>query len=141
MKMVYVPVGFAHGFQALEDGAAVTYQSSSYYSPAHERGVRYNDPLLRIEWQVAPVIVSPKDLGWPSLDAGFAGVELTGLTTRPRGQPKPFPGQRPNRHVLQPPDAEVEGVVRLKELEAENARLKRLIAELLPDMTVLQQRG
>jgi dTDP-4-dehydrorhamnose 3,5-epimerase len=67
-KMVYVPEGFAHGFQALEDGAAVTYQSSTPYSPSHERGVRYNDPLLAIAWQ--------KDGAWPDLDSHFPGVEL-----------------------------------------------------------------
>lgn len=67
-KLVYVPEGFAHGFQALVDGAAVTYQSSVPYSPSHERGVRYNDPLLSIVWQVTDVILSPKDIGWPDVD-------------------------------------------------------------------------
>jgi dTDP-4-dehydrorhamnose 3,5-epimerase len=85
-KMVYVPEGFAHGFQALEDGTAVTYQSSSSYSPAHERGVRYNDPLLGIAWQVAEVIVSPKDLGWPNLDSYFPGVALGEFRASPQCQ-------------------------------------------------------
>jgi dTDP-4-dehydrorhamnose 3,5-epimerase len=117
LKMVYVPAGFAHGFQALADGSAVTYQSSSYYSPGCERGVRYDDPLLGIAWQVPEVIVSPKDLAWPGLDARFLGVAQT--SGRARGQKKP---PRRNRSPA----------ARVKELEAENARLKRLVQELLP---------
>jgi dTDP-4-dehydrorhamnose 3,5-epimerase len=76
LKMVYVPEGFAHGYQALEDDSAVTYQASTFYSPSHERGICYNDPLLGIEWQVPndAVIVSAKDQAWPRLTSGFTGV-------------------------------------------------------------------
>jgi dTDP-4-dehydrorhamnose 3,5-epimerase len=139
LKMVYVPAGFAHGFQALEDGTAVTYQSSSYYSSTHERGVRYNDPLLRIEWQLPQVIVSPKDQGWPNLDPSFSGVALRSASTRRRRQPKPVLPKRSNAQEER--DAEVEDVTRLEELEAENARLKQLLAELLPDPRALQERA
>jgi dTDP-4-dehydrorhamnose 3,5-epimerase len=75
-KMIYVPEGFAHGFQALEDGAAVTYQSSAPYSPLHERGVRFNDPSLAIAWHVPEAIVSPKDEKWPDLEKDFLGILL-----------------------------------------------------------------
>lgn len=83
-RMVYVPAGFAHGFQALEDGSAVSYQSSSYYSAAHERGVRYNDPLLKIEWQAPEVIVSPKDQSWADLDVD----EIREAMIRPPSSPR-----------------------------------------------------
>jgi dTDP-4-dehydrorhamnose 3,5-epimerase len=184
-KLVYVPAGFAHGCQALEDGSAITYQSSAYYSPAHERGVRYNDPLLGIKWQVSEVIVSPKDLAWPSLDAAFTGVALPGpadhdpeagrASGRPRGQKKPSQRKRPHLGEvftkLREAEADLangltvaqacrkigvsektyqrwrdrylgvltENAERLKELEAENARLKGLVDELLLNKQSFQE--
>jgi dTDP-4-dehydrorhamnose 3,5-epimerase len=131
LKLVYVPAGFAHGFQALADGSAVTYQASSYYSPAHERGVRYNDPLLGIAWQEPEAIVSPKDLAWSNLDSRFTGVALaepadgppsaSPVSGRPRGQKKPPPREQ---------DLAEEAWTKLGELEAENARLHRLVDAL-----------
>jgi dTDP-4-dehydrorhamnose 3,5-epimerase len=65
-QMLYVPEGFAHGFQTLEDGTEVFYQVSQFYSPEHERGVRWNDPLFGVTWPEAENrIISPKDLNWP----------------------------------------------------------------------------
>jgi dTDP-4-dehydrorhamnose 3,5-epimerase len=75
-KMVYVPEGFAHGFQALEDDTEVTYQASSYYAPGHEGWVRYDDPLVGISWPIREVIVSRKDATSPLLDPAFEGVRL-----------------------------------------------------------------
>jgi dTDP-4-dehydrorhamnose 3,5-epimerase len=49
-KMLYVPAGFAHGFQTLEDDTEVLYQMSEFYSSAHARGVRWDDPALGIQW-------------------------------------------------------------------------------------------
>ena len=49
-KMMYVPKGFAHGFQTLEDDTEVFYQMSEFYSPEHARGVRWDDPVFGIEW-------------------------------------------------------------------------------------------
>lgn len=74
LKMVYVPAGFAHGFQALEDDTEVTYQSSSEYTPGSERGVRYNDPAIGIAWIIPEVLVSPKDSRLPLVDLAFVGV-------------------------------------------------------------------
>ena len=51
-KMLYVPEGFAHGFQTLEDDTEVLYQMSEFYSPEHARGVRYDDPAFGIEWPI-----------------------------------------------------------------------------------------
>lgn len=60
-KMLYVPEGFAHGYQALTDGATVFYQVSEFYSPEHERAVRWNDPVFHIKWPVAEPVLSEKD--------------------------------------------------------------------------------
>jgi dTDP-4-dehydrorhamnose 3,5-epimerase len=76
LRMVYVPEGFAHGFQALQDDTEVTYQSSSYYAPESEGCVRYNDPLVGIAWEIEEVIVSRKDATSPLLEPEFQGVRL-----------------------------------------------------------------
>jgi dTDP-4-dehydrorhamnose 3,5-epimerase len=68
--MVFVPEGCAHGYQALEDGAEVSYQVSHVYVPGSERGIRWNDPAIGIKWPITDgVIVSPKDSAWPDFDA------------------------------------------------------------------------
>lgn len=65
-RMLWVPVGFAHGFRVLSEQAHVLYKATDFYSPEHERTLVWNDPDLKIEWQfdvdpiVAP-IVSAKD--------------------------------------------------------------------------------
>jgi dTDP-4-dehydrorhamnose 3,5-epimerase len=65
-NMLYVPEGFAHGFQTLKDNTEVFYQVSQYYSPEHERGVRWNDSAFNIKWpEVQNRIISQKDMDWP----------------------------------------------------------------------------
>lgn len=64
-KMIYVPRGFAHGFQALEDDTEITYQVSEFYSPEHERGIRWDDPAFKIKWPVENKIISKKDMNYP----------------------------------------------------------------------------
>ena len=49
-KMLYIPGGFAHGFQTLEDNTEVFYQMSGYYAPEHATGVRWDDPTFGIKW-------------------------------------------------------------------------------------------
>jgi dTDP-4-dehydrorhamnose 3,5-epimerase len=63
-KMLYVPEGFAHGFQTLEDDSEVVYQVSQFYTPGFERGVRWNDTAFQIEWPLAPTTMSDKDASW-----------------------------------------------------------------------------
>ena len=60
-KMLYVPEGFAHGFQTLKDDVEVSYLMSDYYHPEAEFGVRWNDPRFGIEWPVADVVISDRD--------------------------------------------------------------------------------
>ena len=63
--MLYVPKGFAHGFLTLTDDTEAFYLVTEFYSPQHERGLRYNDPKLGIQWPFAPTVISDKDLKHP----------------------------------------------------------------------------
>lgn len=64
-RMLYIPKGFAHGFSVLSDEAIVTYKCSDYYNKEGERGVRWDDPLIRINWDVSRPILSEKDRKLP----------------------------------------------------------------------------
>ncbi|HVF78636.1 MAG TPA: dTDP-4-dehydrorhamnose 3,5-epimerase [Solirubrobacteraceae bacterium] len=67
-RQLYVPIGFAHGFCVLSDIADVTYKCSTYYDAAAERGFRYDDPAVGIEWpQDIELIVSQRDVEAPAL--------------------------------------------------------------------------
>ena len=67
--MIYVPEGFAHGYQTLSDGANVLYLVNEFYTPEVEGGLRYNDPKLGIKWPLAVSDISEKDGRWPLLPA------------------------------------------------------------------------
>ncbi len=64
-RMLYVPQGFGHGFQTLEDNSEVFYQVSQFYSREHASGVRYNDPAFGITWPLPVSEISPNDSSWP----------------------------------------------------------------------------
>ncbi|MFE3871948.1 dTDP-4-dehydrorhamnose 3,5-epimerase [Flavobacterium sp. ZS1P70] len=72
-KQLMVPHGFAHGFSVLSEIASVLYKVDQLYHKESERGIRYDDPTLAIDWQLSPeeVIVSEKDLVLPS----FADID------------------------------------------------------------------
>ena len=59
--MMYVPEGFAHGFQTLEENTELLYLHTEFYSPEHEGGVHYNDPRLNISWPLEVTELSKKD--------------------------------------------------------------------------------
>jgi len=67
-KMIYIPEGFAHGFQTMEDDTEVFYQMSEFYSPEHARGVRWDDPVFGIEWPLNTKIISEKDNNYPLIN-------------------------------------------------------------------------
>lgn len=69
-RMMYVPKGFAHGYQALTDGATVFYMVSAFYAPDKEGGIHHADPAIGIEWPLAVAAVSMKDANLPSLAIG-----------------------------------------------------------------------
>ena len=60
-RQLYVPAGFAHGFCVLSDEAEVLYKASHLYSPAHERGMLWNDPAVGVPWPVAEPLLSERD--------------------------------------------------------------------------------
>jgi dTDP-4-dehydrorhamnose 3,5-epimerase len=64
--MIYIPGGFAHGYQILMDNTEVFYQVGTFYAPEYERGFRWNDPAFGIEWPITPpLVLSEKDKNWP----------------------------------------------------------------------------
>lgn len=63
--MLYVPEGFAHGFQTLSDDTEAIYQVSQYYTPGAERGACYDDPAFGIDWPLPVTSISDKDKAWP----------------------------------------------------------------------------
>jgi dTDP-4-dehydrorhamnose 3,5-epimerase len=60
-RMLYIPVGFAHGFLTLEDETEVFYQMSEFYFPEQARGVRWNDPAFGIDWPMPVQVISDRD--------------------------------------------------------------------------------
>jgi dTDP-4-dehydrorhamnose 3,5-epimerase len=68
-RMLYVPKGFAHGFQTLEDDTEIFYLVSEFYTPEAEGGARWDDPAFGIEWPLgAPAEISDKDRTWPDYE-------------------------------------------------------------------------
>jgi dTDP-4-dehydrorhamnose 3,5-epimerase len=67
-RLLYIPEGFAHGFQTLVDDTEVLYQVSEYYCPEAARGVKWNDPLLGIQWPACDKrVISSRDQEFPDL--------------------------------------------------------------------------
>ena len=64
-RMLLVPKGCANAFFTLDDQTEVTYLVSEFYSPAAERGLRWNDAALGVIWPAAPAVISDKDRSWP----------------------------------------------------------------------------
>jgi dTDP-4-dehydrorhamnose 3,5-epimerase len=61
-RMLWIPVGFAHGFRVISEKAQVLYKTTDYYAPQHERTLAWNDPDLKIQWELdEEPIVSAKD--------------------------------------------------------------------------------
>jgi dTDP-4-dehydrorhamnose 3,5-epimerase len=76
-RSVYVPTGLAHGFLVLEDDTEVEYLISAVYAPEHARGIRWDDPVIAIEWPFVPAIVSERDRSFASVD--LDAVRASGL--------------------------------------------------------------
>ena len=62
-----IPPGFAHGYLTLEDNSNLIYSMSAQYEASYERGIRWNDPKVGIDWPVDPCLISLKDSAWPLL--------------------------------------------------------------------------
>jgi dTDP-4-dehydrorhamnose 3,5-epimerase len=65
---VYIPRGFAHGFQTLEDSTEILYQMTEFYAPDYARGVRWNDPLFNIQWPDDRPTIASRDNQYPDAD-------------------------------------------------------------------------
>jgi len=73
-RMIYIPEGFAHGFQTLTDDCELIYHHTELYTPGAEAGVQYNDPRIGINWPLAPTEISERDKQHPLLNNNFAGI-------------------------------------------------------------------
>ncbi len=74
MVMLYIPKGFAHGFQSLMDNSEIMYLVTNYYSPENESGLNPLDPKLNIKWPLPIADISIKDKERPLLDCSFRGI-------------------------------------------------------------------
>ena len=63
--MLFIPEGFGHGYQTLEDDTEIFYQSSEFYHPESAVGIRYNDPAFAIHWPLEVTSISEADRTWP----------------------------------------------------------------------------
>jgi len=61
---IYIPRGFAHGFQTLSDNSTLYYLMSEFYSPEHSRGIIWNDPDINVKWPITNSIISERDRGF-----------------------------------------------------------------------------
>ncbi len=75
-KMIYIPKGFAHGFQTLENDTELLYLHDSVYTPANEGALNVKDPLLNIKWPLNVKNVSKRDKEHKFLDSNFQGIEV-----------------------------------------------------------------
>src|SRR5262249_26452578 len=73
-RMLYLPGNFAQGFMTLADDTELFYQVTEFYSPGHERGIRYNDPEFGITWPLPVEVISAKDAAWPNLSERSEGT-------------------------------------------------------------------
>jgi len=73
-KMIYIPEGFAHGFQCLIDDCQLLYHHTEFYRPGAEGGIRYKDPLINISWPLDVTFISTRDKEHPVLDKSFKGI-------------------------------------------------------------------
>jgi len=73
-KMLYIPEGFAHGFQTLGNDCELIYHHSQFYTPGAEGGIKFDDPKININWPLAVTNISERDSRHPLLDENFKGL-------------------------------------------------------------------
>ena len=73
-RMLYIPEGFAHGFQTLAKDSALLYHHTEFYAPGAEGGLRYDDPALGVNWPLPVAVISERDAQHPYVDKNFKGI-------------------------------------------------------------------
>jgi dTDP-4-dehydrorhamnose 3,5-epimerase len=73
---LYIPKGFAHGFQTLTDDSEIDYKISTFYAPDAANGYRYDDATLGVTWPLPVTVISERDLGWPALKVDTIGAPV-----------------------------------------------------------------
>ena len=73
-RMLYIPEGFAHGFQTLEDNSTLIYHHTEFYNRDAEGGLRYDDPAYGIVWPLPVTVISERDARHPYIDKNFKGI-------------------------------------------------------------------
>jgi len=73
-NMLYIPAGFAHGFQTLSEDTELIYHHSEFYTPGAEAGLKYDDPALNIQWPLPVSEISERDAMHPLIDSTFKGL-------------------------------------------------------------------
>lgn len=76
MLSLYIPQGFAHGFQTLEDNTQLIYHHTAFYTPGNEGGIRYNDPAVGISWPLPVSVITEKDLKHNLINNSFKGITI-----------------------------------------------------------------
>ena len=75
-KMLYIPEGFAHGFQTLTDNCELIYHHTNFYMPNVESGLNFADTKLKIEWKLQVTEISERDKNHPYLSEDFKGIRI-----------------------------------------------------------------
>ena len=75
-RMLVIPEGFAHGFQALDPESELLYLHTAFYKPSSEGGLRHDDPTLAIRWPIAVTNMSAKDIEGGFIDINFKGIAI-----------------------------------------------------------------
>jgi dTDP-4-dehydrorhamnose 3,5-epimerase len=75
-QVIYIPEGFAHGFQTLEANTEMLYHHTAVYDPLNECGLRFTDPRLSIDWPLDVSSISERDAYHPFIDGNFRGVQV-----------------------------------------------------------------
>jgi dTDP-4-dehydrorhamnose 3,5-epimerase len=73
-RMLVIPEGCAHGFQAMDAGSDLLYLHTALYAPDAEGGVRFDESRIGVSWPLPVVDLSKRDNSFPALDAGFSGI-------------------------------------------------------------------
>jgi dTDP-4-dehydrorhamnose 3,5-epimerase len=74
---LFVPMGFAHGFQTLQDDSLVLYQMSEFYAPEYAQGFRYDDQMIGIRWPLPVSVISAKDKHLPFIQEHLSNIQIT----------------------------------------------------------------